>query len=169
MENLQLDFIICCLPFHFSFHAQLFWFACEWRWSVTKSLNVSNYCQYQYLFVWFIEMHHLVPIICSSFLFHRPGHISIRADTKSPVTCYYNIGGGRNEPWHVFWTRQAGVFKYIPTAQSPFTLNVTSIIVTDSHNYSPHLWLMICISICICSRHWVGANYMSHIVLKEPN
>ena len=85
-----------------------FYPGCEWRWSVTKSLNVSNYCQYQYLFIWFIEMHHLVPIICSSFLFHRPGHISIRADTKSPVTCYYNIGGGRNEPWHVFWTRQGG-------------------------------------------------------------
>ena len=99
-----------------------------------------------------------------------PGHISIRADTKSPVTCYYNIGGVRNEPWHVFWTRQAGVFKYIPApAQSPFTLNVASIIVTDSPNYRAHLWLMICISICICSRHWVGANYMSHIVLKEPN
>ena len=64
---------------------------------------------------------------------------------------------------------RVGVFKYIPTAQSPFTLNVTSIIVTDSHNYSPHLWLMICISICICGRHWVGANYMSHIVLKVPN
>ena len=171
MKNLQLEFIIWFVVFHSTFHFTHNFFTPAvsdggalqkvWMWAIIVNINI-------YLFdllkctIWFRSFaphfYSIAPVTFLSVPIQKaPSHVIIilAVGAMSRDMC---SGPGR-----------VGVFKYIPTAQSPFTLNVTSIIVTDSHNYSPHLWLMICISICICGRHWVGANYMSHIVLKVPN